>query len=83
MPCEDDRMLPECANEFAHIRETLDEIKIAVIGNGTEGLRIKVDRLEQKESARLWLNRAILAAVIGLLLKGGYDMFIKVVDHVQ
>ena len=46
-----------------------------IFGNGTPGLRVKVDRLEQVEKMRSWHYRTIWAGLSGLLLKAGLDLF--------
>ena len=42
--------------------------------NGTPGMKIRMDRLEQAESRRSWTVRAVLVAVLGLLTKVVVDV---------
>ncbi len=42
-------------------------IKNTLYGNGSEGMNIKVDRLEQAERNRKWTIRAIVVTILGIL----------------
>lgn len=42
-------------------------IKNTLYGNGSEGMKIKVDRLEQTESNRKWTIRAMVVTILGIL----------------
>jgi len=42
-------------------------IKNTLYGNGSEGIKIKVDRLEQTENNRKWTIRAIVVMILGIL----------------
>ena len=55
-------------------RETLTLIK----GSNTEsGLVIDVDRLKQERKARVWWNRTIAAAIVGLVADAVVNIFRK------
>jgi hypothetical protein len=38
-------------------------------GNGYKGMVVRMDRLEQESERRVWRDRAVVAAVLGLLSK--------------
>lgn len=81
--CSESNMLPGCAEQFAIIRTTinqisdsqlntnnkLDKIAESIVGNGKIGLTTRLDRIEQIERGRKWLLRTVGVAVIGLLAK--------------
>ncbi len=48
-----------------HISERVDEIHYSVFGNGTPGIKTRLDRLEQDWERRVWRGRAITTALIG------------------
>ena len=56
------------ARQHRELVTAIQRLDEAVRGNGRPGLRIEVDRLKQAEQRRQWLMRAILLAIIGLLV---------------
>lgn len=55
-------------------RETLTLIK----GTDTEsGLVIDVDRLKQERKSRVWWNRTVAAAIVGLVVDTAVNLFRK------
>jgi hypothetical protein len=51
------------------LNEKVDRVLYALEGNGTPGLKVRVDRLEQNEESRKWwMGMAITATIGGLLL---------------
>lgn len=50
------------------LNEKVDRILHALEGNGTPGLKLRVDRIEQREESRAkWLGMAVTASVGGVL----------------
>lgn len=67
-----DNQLPECTEMFRQIRETLYEIRAAILGDKTDaskGLVVRVDRLEQDSQKARWVLRSVIVAVIGLIVR--------------
>jgi hypothetical protein len=61
------------------ILEEVKTIKVILIGNGdpSKGVVVRLDRLEQREQARVWTIRAIAAGIITLIGRFLYDLFSK------
>lgn len=49
-------------------RQDLNEIKYSLNGNGTPGMKTRIDRLEGSESRRVWLVRAATGSSIGAVI---------------
>jgi len=79
MNCSDNehgKALPECLDEFRHIRESLDRgqnvmrrIEKFLTGNGEpeRGIIMRLDRLERTQADRMWLKRAFFTSLITVL----------------
>lgn len=68
--------LQETANEnFRVLREILNRHDKLFFGDGTPGILMKTDRLEQLEESRKWHFGAIWAGIIGIVTKIFYDIF--------
>lgn len=51
------------------LNEKVDRVLYALEGNGTPGLKMRVDRLEQREESRAkWIGMAVTASIGGVLL---------------
>ena len=50
------------------ITEVVNELKLTLNGNGSLGLKTRVDRLEQTERSRLWSLRTLWASLISVIL---------------
>ena len=48
---------PECEKAFAIIQEEMKRLRSYLIGNGTAGINIRLDRLEQSEMRRTSIFR--------------------------
>jgi len=59
-------VLKAAADDAKKWREGLDAF---IDGNGGNGLKVRVDRLEQQEARRVWVDRAIFIGIVGLLLQ--------------
>lgn len=70
------KMLPECARELGaigtnltNINAKLDKLNSALFGNGTPGLIMQVDRLQQTHARNVWWLRTLAVVVLGLVGK--------------
>lgn len=64
-----------CSKSFNRIEGKIDRIVYYIEGNGTPGLKTRVDRLEQKsimQSRFIWL---LIAALITMFADKAYDRF--------
>ncbi len=69
------RPLPECVNEFKHIREVLDDIHKAVSGtNGTPGIKTDVYVLKQNEARRARYSHGTFVALAGLVIERAWSL---------
>ena len=50
------------------ITEVVNELKLTLNGNGSLGLKTRVDRLEQTDGSRKWHFRAAWAAILSMAL---------------
>ena len=51
------------------LNEKADRFLYAIEGNGTPGLKVRVDRLEQREESRAkWMGVAVAASISGILV---------------
>jgi len=50
----------------------VEKIETTLNGNGKAGYNVRMDRLEQSENRRKWLNRTLYAGFISLVL---YEIF--------
>ena len=77
--CDDDQYTRFCKDEFAQINAKLDRIDGFIGGNGNDGARVRLDRLERAEQDRFaWMKRAdderrkmiwvLLTAIVGLVI---------------
>lgn len=57
--------------EQRHVRKDVERLNRAVIGNGTLGLCVRVDRLERVERNRTWVVRVIWAAILIVVATAG------------
>jgi Uri superfamily endonuclease len=48
--------------------EKLDRLVYAMEGNGTPGLKTRIDRLEQNDARRKWILRLIATSVVGIVV---------------
>lgn len=53
----------------------LDRILKLLDGNGTPGMLIRMDRLEQAENRRKWGVRALAGAIVGIVGRMIWGMF--------
>ena len=72
------------SEEIRELREALTLLKPSVEefnrlmkGNGVPGLPVRLDRLEQECERRTWYNRAIVGAVIAVLVEAFWALFIR------
>ena len=63
---ENDILLGEIKNSIEDIRIDVTDIKDKLLGNGTAGLLIQVDRLEQEQKRAEKKNQTYLKVAIGL-----------------
>ena len=54
--------------EVHHLRTGQQQLADAIFGNGREGVVTRVDRLEQTDKRRSWFERAVIGAVVALLV---------------
>ena len=50
------------------VKDEVEKVSHTLNGNGTPGLKLEVDRLKQSEARRRWLNRAIMGAVLSIIV---------------
>jgi hypothetical protein len=58
-----------CEQKLERIETDIAKCLSLLEGNGTEGIKIKVDRLEQAHKDALWARRAAFGAVIAVVVK--------------
>lgn len=54
--------------------ETVERVEKALWGNGSPGLFVRMDRVEQAQAGSKWLRRTLIAAIIGVFLAGVYSL---------
>lgn len=55
----------------------LKDIKHAINGNGTPGIKVRLDRLEQAAESRRWQFKALFGGVLTLIGKWIYETLHK------
>ena len=63
----------DCA--MGTLSEKVEEHEDAIEGNGKDGLKLRVDRMEQNDSRRVWHFRTIWLAMIGVIGRVIYKAF--------
>jgi len=60
------------------VMKGLKKIDICLSGtNGSPGMRMDVDRLKEKEKQRVWLTRAIVIVILGLVVRVVWKFLVK------
>ena len=57
------------------LESLIDKHDRIIFGNSEPGVKIRIDRLEEKEKARQWQFRSLWVAIMALLSKIFYDLF--------
>jgi hypothetical protein len=52
----------------------LRELRTSWFGNGTPGVKVRLDRLEQKEKIRVWVERTVAVCLLGLMVTSIYNL---------
>ncbi len=60
--------------DFIEINNKLDKIIESINGNGKDGLKVRVDRVERTHGRIVWTERAFIVGAIGLVGKIIYDI---------
>ena len=57
--------------------EAIKNLSLTVYGNGHDGLKVKVDRIEQSNATRKWAERTLIGLITALLGSFGYLLLQK------
>lgn len=61
--------------QLNELSEKITKINHKIFGNGTEGILIKLDRIEQREARRKMWDKAFIGAAAVMIVKIIYDIF--------
>ena len=59
------------------LKPSVDKFNRLMEGNGHEPLPVRLDRLEQDMDSRCWYNRAIVGAIIVVLVEAFWMIFLR------
>lgn len=71
--CDD---MDRCQKHFEEIHRKLDQLDVAIRGNGKPGIQLRLDRLEAAERSRSRLLWLIAGAAVTLALTALWNHFI-------
>lgn len=79
----DEKCTPEislyCKTQFDEIKEDLKTVKAAIVGNGTVGYNVRIDRLEQARKARSKLEWMVIGCLTVVLVNSAWSLVGKVI----
>lgn len=60
--------------KVTHLEKEVQALSESWFGNGKPGVKVRLDRLEQKEEGRKWMERAVLITMLGLVVTTVYNL---------
>lgn len=76
-PAHGGQPLAQCLERYKNVDEKLDRILRHLDGNGSPGLVVRLDRLEQNERRRNWWMRSVVGGTLALAIERLFQHFHK------